>query len=137
MENKEEMFQFLMPIGDWSGDGHGRCKYFLVRSNKTAKEVYKVDEQIKSVTGIDLETICDEEYEQTIWDYQKEELESAGFDTSQLTVYEYDDEKFNMTPVVLVELWIFLLMKTDPNLQLDIIPVETLHVSNFVGYGVV
>lgn len=26
--------QFRIPIGDWSGDGHGHCDWYTIRSNK-------------------------------------------------------------------------------------------------------
>lgn len=136
MQLKEGYSQFLMPIGDWSGDGHGKCKYFLVHSNKPVDEVLKVNKRIKESTGINLDTICDEEYNRTIWDYEKDELELAGFDTSKLKVYEYDDEKYEMNSEIMIDLWIFLLMKTDPTIELKIVPIDILK-SEFVGYGLV
>ena len=32
---------FALPIGDWSGDGHGHCEWFTVRSNKPLEDVRK------------------------------------------------------------------------------------------------
>lgn len=31
------MFTYKLPIGDWSDDGHGKCEWYLVRSNKSAR----------------------------------------------------------------------------------------------------
>lgn len=33
-----ELYQFKIPIGDWSGDGHGKCTWFVVNSNKPVEE---------------------------------------------------------------------------------------------------
>lgn len=36
---KNNMYKFRIPIGDWSGDGHGKDEDMFIESNKPIKEV--------------------------------------------------------------------------------------------------
>lgn len=39
----DSRFKFRIPIGDWSGDGHGQCEWFTASSNgdiKAVREAY-------------------------------------------------------------------------------------------------
>lgn len=38
-KNKNNMYKFKLPIGDWSDDGHGKCEYFMIESNKSVEDV--------------------------------------------------------------------------------------------------
>ena len=33
------MYEFKIPIGDWSGDGHNKVEWYIIRSNKPVKEI--------------------------------------------------------------------------------------------------
>ncbi|ADO59928.1 hypothetical protein [Paenibacillus polymyxa] len=128
------MVEFLMPIGDWSGDGHGMCKYYLICSNKPFEEVERAHHKIKDNTGIDLESICADYQENEISCEMKDMLDETGFNTANLKVNPFDEEAYVMTADDLCQLWIFLLMKADSELQLTVKSLETL--SGNVGYGV-
>lgn len=39
MESTPERFAFRIPIGDWSGDGHGKCKWFDASAAKPIEDV--------------------------------------------------------------------------------------------------
>jgi len=36
----ELKYCFRLPIGDWSGDGHGKCEWFSINSNLPLKEIH-------------------------------------------------------------------------------------------------
>ena len=90
------MYHFYMPIGDWSGDGHGAVENFLVSSNKPVAEIREAHYKISEATGIDIEKICNL--------YEEDCIQPAAQDMASL--------------------WVFLLMKADPSLKLEIIPQE-------------
>ena len=54
------MYQFKLPIGDWSSDGHCVCEYYLVSSNRPVEEVREAHYKINEKTGIDIESECSE-----------------------------------------------------------------------------
>ena len=96
------MYHFYMPIGDWSGDGHGAVENFLVSSNKPVAEIREAQYKISEATGIDIEKIC-----------------NLGWKI----VHGIPDS--NMPAAQdMASLWVFLLMKADPSLKLEIIPQE-------------
>ena len=53
MNEKKDMHQFRLTIGDWSGDGHGRSEDFLVISNVPVERVREAHYKIRDATGID------------------------------------------------------------------------------------
>lgn len=73
-------YKFRLPIGDWSNDGHGRCEYFTVLSNKDVDKVREF--YFKAMQIFDLrdifaqyqENYIDEEILKTIPVYIKEKL---------------------------------------------------------------
>lgn len=38
---KSKKYYFMLPIGDWSNDGHSKCDWFLVESNMPLENVFK------------------------------------------------------------------------------------------------
>ena len=135
------MYKFKLPIGDWSDDGHGKCNYFIVKSNKSVQEVREIHFQIKPMLGLDIHEICGDYEENTIKDENYKILKRLGFK-------EWDDYKDYawMSSDMMAELWLFLLRTVDPNLQVEIIdddiPMlpfygfdEKKRHIGFVGYG--
>jgi hypothetical protein len=123
-----------MPIGDWSNDGHGRCKYFLVESNKDFNEVKAIHHRSQEVTGIDIENICADFDDNDIWEDTKEMLDEAGIDTSSLKESPYNEEKFEVTVEDMARIWMNLLMKTDCTLLIEIKNIQIMSFGQ-VGYG--
>lgn len=136
------MYQFKMTIGDWSDDGHGRYEDFVVRSNVPVEQVREAHFRIKDVTGIDIESICSNYGEDEIGQDTVEQLQELGFEFENAT---------GMGPGVtnpeeMARLWVFLLQKADPSLDLALVLTEIpmLHFHGFdnkkrhissIGYG--
>lgn len=134
------MFKFRLPIGDWSNDGHGKCDYFTVESNKTVEEVreahFKARAEIFDIEGFLSEyaenSVDDEAYDE-LPDFVKKYLEPC------------DDVHYAM-PEGMVRIWMDLLTMADPDLQLTLIediPMLPFYGSDdegrhigLVGYGV-
>lgn len=115
MPKKEH--QFRLAIGDWSGDGHGKSKDFLVSSNVPVERVREAHYKIKDVTGVDIENICSEYGEDEIDEETVAILKNMGFQFENST--GMGDGIVNVTEMA--HLWIFLLQKADPVLELEVV----------------
>lgn len=124
--NKKLKYTIEFPIGDWSDDGHGKCEYFLVKSNKPVEEVREIHFNSK----VDIGSICSECDESELKDYEHNKLIELG--------YEYEDkscEKYKMIfPKEMLRIWMFLLMYSDKDLKLELIEEEYSTI-NFYGYN--
>jgi hypothetical protein len=71
-------YLFTLPIGDWSGDGHGKCNWYRYRCNKTLDELREAyfaskevipshlcpenvacEYELSTVSGEDFEALCE------------------------------------------------------------------------------
>jgi hypothetical protein len=141
------MYKFRLPIGDWSGAGHGKCEYYLIDSNKPVEEVREIHFLITLKTGVDIESFCNEYQDCRVSSEIIEALISLGFGVHKLasTFIEGEDSYFRSEDMR--EIWLFLLMKTDPTLKLEIAEENVIEMLpfygddaqgrsiNFVGYG--
>lgn len=123
------MYRFYMTIGDWSGDGHNQSEDFLIESNYPVELVRETHFQMKEATGINIEEICSEFEEDEIDPKTVEKIKELGF--------HFENSSGMGDGIISVpemaSLWVFLLMKTDKDLKLEIIEnnTPTLH---FFGY---
>lgn len=131
------MYKFRMSIGDWSNDGHGKHEDFVVESNAPVEVVREAHFVIKDVTGINIEKICRDYEDSSVPEEIVDELKDIGFE------FECPGGTY---PEEMANLWIFLLQKANPVLELKIIKdkIPTLHFYgfdekkrhiSFVGYG--
>lgn len=136
------MHKFKMYIGDWSNDGHGNFSTYVIASNKPVEDVREAHYKIRTTTGIDVEDICSDYLDDEIDDVTVEHLENLGFTFANKTTFG----NALMTDKEMAKLWLFLLRKTDPELDLKVIDddIPTLHFIGFdeqgrhvgqVGYG--
>ena len=63
MEFKNEI---ILPLGDWSEDGHGESVEKTVLSNKTRSELQKAYSDSVCITGLNLADECLQEYEDNV-----------------------------------------------------------------------
>lgn len=119
------MYKFKFAIGDWSDDGHGKCDYHYVISNKPVEEVRELHYNIKKITGVDIDNMCSNYRDSTIniKDYLK--LIELGFDFSlyDFEKDDYDDINYGISccdTLAFVNIWIFLLKLVDKNLEIEI-----------------
>ncbi|WCO82102.1 hypothetical protein vBPpSSYP_120 [Pseudomonas phage vB_PpS_SYP] len=52
--------RFQIPIGDWSDDGHGKCKYFTCISNGEIEDVRHAFFALNRILGFDFDDMCSE-----------------------------------------------------------------------------
>ncbi len=137
------MYSFRMPIGDWSDDGHGKCDYYYIKSNKPVEEVREIHFQILDKTGFDIEETCSEYEDSSISEDQFNELVALGLEAKRFD-YPYNGRVY-ISSENMCYLWTFLLMKTDATLKLEIektpemlpfygVDNKMRHIG-FVGYG--
>ena len=123
------MYRFYMTIGDWSGDGHNQSEDFLIESNYPVERVREVHFQMKNATGINIDEICSEFEEDEIDPETVAKIKELGF------CFENSSGMGDgiISVPEMARLWVFLLMKTDRDLKLEIIEdnTPTLH---FFGY---
>jgi len=137
---ESQPFVFTLPIGDWSDDGHGKCEWFSVRSNKPLQEVREA--HFKGRTEIlDIEELCSE-YE--VYSMSADELPERA---REFFDHPNPDGRIPGSPEGMVQLWIEILSRADPGLRLALISKEEApmlplygqdeqgrHISH-VGYG--
>lgn len=127
-------YKFKMSIGDWSNDGHGMHEDYLVSSNAPVEKVREAHFAMRDILGFSVEDICS--------GYEESEVETDVAEKLRTMGFEFDE----MDPETMARLWVFLLGKTDPTLELKIMydEVPTLHFYgfdnqkrhiSFVGYG--
>ncbi|WCF11519.1 hypothetical protein NDS46_31675 (plasmid) [Paenibacillus thiaminolyticus] len=130
----EKVFRFKLPIGDWSGDGHGRCDYYLIKSSKPVEQVREIHFNIPEKMGINIEEICSEYGDCKVEARIIDKLIDLGFDLDLLedTYQKGEDAYFSSEDMC--QLWIFLLMKTDLSLRLELIEESNIEMLPFYGF---
>jgi hypothetical protein len=126
-------YNFNLPIGDWSDDGHGKCDFVFVESNKPVEEVREVHFKIKEVTGIDIHNIANE-YDESVIDEDDPVIEYLkSKEELRRNVEEYNG-RYYATVDFMSDLWIMLLQDTDPTLKLKKVVAEKIPMLSFFGY---
>lgn len=106
--------EFTMPIGDWSDDGHGKCDYFIFKSNKPVEEVREAHFKIRNATGIDISEVCSEYEDAIVKEDVMDKLKQLDFD--------FEDFEDNCpSSQGMARMWAFLLQKADTSLTLELV----------------
>jgi len=143
-----QLYQFKLPIGDWSEDGHGHCEEFLIHSRKPVEYVREAHYTIEEKSGINIHELCDDMGENQIdeSDPVYQQLKDCGFDWENV---DYWDDLYWLAPQDMADVWVCLLNYADDSLHLervnDEIPMlpfygvievdgKQRHIE-FVGYG--
>lgn len=124
------MYQIQLTIGDWSGDGHEKYEAFLVNSNFPVERVREAHFHIEEATGINIEEICS--------DYGEDEIDSETLVKLKNMGFEFENasgmgEAYISVPEM-AKLWVFLLQKADPELQIEIMGDEDIPQLQFYGF---
>lgn len=133
---QKEQYEFIMSLGDWSGDGHGRHEDYHIHSNKPVEDVREAHFAIKEQTGIDIEALDAPLMDGKSIPFEVvEKVEATGFplDRSAVLSDGWWPDHYN-----LLELWLFLLQKVDPTLILNLCAkpeIPTLHFYGFDAKG--
>lgn len=113
------MYQIKFPIGDWSGDGHSKCEWFILESNKPLREVRDTHLKSKEVLGFDIGELCSDYCDSFIDEKNFKLLLSNGI-LIPTEVEELDNNGLNADN--LIDIWVKCLMKIDSGLILTVIP---------------
>lgn len=110
---RKQKHPFIIPIGDWSDDGHGKCEYFHATAEKPFKDVclaFKAARELFKTDGFTPEKVCDEYQDSQISDEHVEFLAKRG--------YEVDPENFYTEEMA--ELVVWFLNQGDPELNAEL-----------------
>lgn len=131
-----EKYMFLIPIGDWSDDGHGKCDWFQFESNKPLQDVreayFKAMKKHKEASP---EDFCNE--------YEEMEPHEEAVEAAKALGYTIDVEDFGPENMADYVAWFITLGDPDIKLtrqeDLDMLPFygydeKNRHVGGF-GYG--
>lgn len=128
-------YQFKMSIGDWSGDGHGKNKDFVIDSNKPIVAVREAHFKIKDVTGIDIEDFCAGYEDKVIPSDILDKLGKLGYNATHTSHLDFCRWRVGLTiPEDMAEIWMFLLMEADTELELKFAAVPEIPALHFYGY---
>jgi hypothetical protein len=146
------MNTFDLNVGDWSNDGHGHNNAIPLQSNATKDEIMEAYLASCKKLGLALHKglpgttalFCDYD-ESNLSADQLNTLIGFGFDSGLLDQPPYDEEE-DVTCCVddVVELFIFFVQLSDPDIELERAPEENFHLNGFwdkkynfsMGYGV-
>jgi hypothetical protein len=114
--DEDEGFRIKMPIGDWRDDGHVGCQNFLLSSNKPVEAVREIHYRVVDRFGFDIESVCSDLEDNIIDDEDMQILIDMGYNPEGI---DHDEFGYRIeSPKQVAEIWVFLLMKTDPELKL-------------------
>jgi len=122
------MYKYKFPIGDWSGDGHQHCDWFIVSGTKPVEHLREVHFKCDEVFGFDPGDMCK--------DYNEMSLDEDIIDKIKKTLGEsflddYDLECLSSNDVF--KIWLSMLNHVDP--ELDLKETENdIPMINFYGY---
>lgn len=119
------MYKIRFPVGDWSGDGHTQCEWYIVESNKPLDDVRKAHFDATEKLGIDIGSICRNYEEDLLPKDIEEKLAKLNCgvinDIRKSYGKELSEEAIRLEPDDMIEIWLFILMKAGDNLELKII----------------
>lgn len=134
----KRVFLVEFPIGDWSGDGHKQCEYYVAVSEKPVEDIREAHFKAPEIVGFEIGDIC-RPYEDSILERRfYDKLRELGYD---FDLFDEDNEKEDgieldeegrpgLSPYGVFRIWLFLLNYIDPSLRLEALPIRPL---NFFG----
>ena len=124
------MYQFVLDIGDYSYDGHGRNETFIVEADKPVEAARSAHILIPMQTGIDLSSFCNDLDDHILPETIYERMCALGFEFPPLSIeegrrYMEGADSGEDMPFLMAKMWVFLLNIVDPMLNARIIPKPT------------
>jgi hypothetical protein len=122
---------YLFPVGDWSGDGHAFVAEYLIKGDLSLDDVRKTHLSNNWIGDICREYQDNKIYSQGFFDFMEQPDDGLKFlnnliNTHNLNVDMNDEDGVNdleveLTYQSLIELWVFILNKLNPLLNLEIV----------------
>lgn len=114
-----DTYDFDIPIGDWSDDGHGKCEYFQATANKPFKDVCLAFKAAKIKFDWSPEQICSEYEESQITKEDVEFLKQHGYPGALVEGFE---DNFFIKELAEVICW--FINQGDPDIHVKLVPKE-------------
>lgn len=119
------IYKFNLPIGDWSGDGHGEAIYYNIKSNKPLQEVrelyFKACKQLGyTLDGHDNKTPCAEYKDNTFSKEVLKDLLHMGVEIDSDT-YSYIIDEETIEPDIFVKIILEFIKTQDKTLKLELV----------------
>lgn len=137
------IYKFKLPIGDWSGDRHGKTEDFLIESNKPLQEVrelyFRACEKLGfTLDGYDKLTPCSEYGDSTIKEETLNALLEFGVKIDENLVdslkESYEQDKAYLETESMCDIVLEFIKTQDKTLELVRIPKKDYPMFQFYGY---
>jgi hypothetical protein len=132
------MNTYKFPVGDWSGDGHEACEWYMVKTNASIEDVREAHFSCKEKLGFEIGTIASEYQDNTV----DEHIIKILFENKIVTeddfceVVEGDDGKtmYTVESEDIFHIWLKILNYLNPTLKLVHAKKAELPTINFYGW---
>jgi hypothetical protein len=108
-----ERYEFEIPVGDWSDDGHGKCEYYRASATKPFEDVCKAFVKARQKLGISPEEVCS--------DYQEGSPSTEIIEAFAKAGYQFPEDFFSRE---MAELIVWYLNEGDPGLDARLQPED-------------
>ena len=115
------------PIGDWSDDGHGKCKWFTILSNKSVDELRELHFGCSRQLGFEIGDLCSDYEDSYLNDFIIGVLTSTGI------IDESAEEELTLT--ALFQIWLKIYQYLDPSFSYTIEQNTTIQFGGFDNSG--
>lgn len=135
-------YKFRIPIGDWSGDGHGKDEDMLVVSNKPLEQIRELYFQACDKIGFSL----DGSYKETEltpmsryqdYRFEKETLKALldfGVKIEQEDIDYIEEQESTDGYDLFINIILAFIKTQDAELELEVIPSESFPMFQFYGF---
>lgn len=146
-----------VPIGDWSDDGHGKCDYYFVNTNKTLEELFDLHFLASEKLGFNIGEMCGRYEEYRLKPDMVEKLLAANIskyisrvvsEFNNPLITEEDFRDYPGDTRNMAELWFACMKYADPTMEYKVdeeekvptlynwsCPAKYGHKFNGPGYG--
>ena len=115
------------PIGDWSDDGHGQCDYYFANTSKNTQDVREAHFKCEEVFGFNIGELACEWEDNFIREDILECLINEGIVGKEFKNSSLDSK-------AIFKIWLAILNKIDPTLELTSKIDNSYEDINFYGY---
>lgn len=127
------------PIGDWSGNGHERCDWYVVKSNKPVEELREIHFSCKEKLGFTIGNLCEEYQEYRVDAVLSEKLLELGIldvvvdGPIEALILDKNGRYIPDGTEGLLKLWLEILKYLDPTFEYEIDNEKKIPCINFYG----
>jgi len=120
-----------IPIGDWSDDGHGKCDWFIIKSNFTVEQAREAYFKSVEKSGVDVSKEIACEYEDNSVSEKFMKVFPEFLEEGLIKHYPEDTEYYIEDLYDLAEIVCLFIQKYNPEFKYEILNIPMLP---FYGY---